>query len=891
MDPNHSTAQLMKFTLPGPTKPQSATTPAKRNALELKLRTTPIGTSYVDWDNNLSKLASLIESHRLVSLSGPGGAGKTRLSTEYATNYSGANSSKIYYIDLGAHPSAHPIYATIARIFGGRANSLSECAGAIQKALESKPAIFIFDHCDHILTEASQIAEFLVEPNNDFSSVIISRLGSLAESFGHLEITPMDLPVDHLSLPPDELRTHSAVALFAQRADPPIALRDLQEESVRIIASIVDHLGGLPLGIELAAAYTSILEIQELHDALLSDSIRLINLDRLAAPHHASLWRMLDWGYQVLSPTAQSLLCFASLFPDGFKPDIAMKIAGSLRDGLSIRFDASIKTTLDTLVKQQLMRSCDCECGTRIRLDPIVRDFSRSTELFALSGRLLEESFIQHYTYYLEEISTHLFDHDNTGPPCIEIHELANINEAMRLILCLQNSECALRLTLTLWRYWYSRGHHTHERIWVTKCIEFTSRHENLLGFSRMNSIAGVLHYGESLYSAALSLFGRAVDGLRDSHALVDLAECLQRQALAACAMGDLSLATRACSEAVSIRRSLEDATGLADSLSILGSLLHAAGHSAQAIRVHKTCLALLYKQEAPDYKKLSSCLGMGASSLRLGLLEAASQSLLRAQSIAEAIGSKTHLASIYDSLGQLARRRNEYYLAREHFGRSLALSSSTGEHYSSSVTYCNLGEACLEFGAHNEARLFLNRSLELAKQNHHNQLVSYALSALCELAFHESRHRASRQTLLQLETREANETRPHLRAVTYRAHGLIALLADDQQRGLQLLFSSLKLCREIHDPFEFSQTLRYTSMALAQAGDLELASASLDLRNSIIDFVQGFSSLSGLPPLVHGDALDTTDTTLFIAAVPLTKWSGQMDEFLDALAQRCMSR
>jgi predicted ATPase/DNA-binding winged helix-turn-helix (wHTH) protein len=277
-------------------------------------------------DVELDEILELIASHRLVTLTGAGGIGKTRLSLEVARRLLPRFADGVWAIELAPLSDPELVSVTVAIALGIELASGMASPLSVATVLRSKQVMLVLDNCEHVVDAAAQMAEALLRANPGIRVIATSREPLRAEGEWVYPVPPLAVPAERSPDSADPLR-YGAVQLFVERvraAAPPF-LSDARD--VAVIAEICRRLDGIPLAIELAAARAVALGIDGLA-ARLDDRFRLLTGGhRTAMPRHQTLRATLDWSYDLLTTPERVVLRRLAVFAGGFSLEAASAVA------------------------------------------------------------------------------------------------------------------------------------------------------------------------------------------------------------------------------------------------------------------------------------------------------------------------------------------------------------------------------------------------------------------------------------------------------------------------------------------------------------------------------------------------------------------------------------
>ncbi|MGH3207031.1 MAG: LuxR C-terminal-related transcriptional regulator [Trebonia sp.] len=285
---------------------------------------TPL-TSFVGRGNDVAELVRLLEDYRLVTITGPGGVGKTRLATEVARRVEDRFPDGVWFIDLGATADADEVQAEVTSALGVQQDLGRPPLEVLAEVLAGRRLLLILDNCEHVLAAVTGLCGVLLNRADEVRVLATSReqLGVGGEA--RYRLSPLELPAAD---DPGAVGQSTAAALFTERArqaDPRFAL---SPEHAPLIGRVVTRLDGMPLAIEMAAARIEALGMAGLADRI-DDALRLLTgKDLLAAERHRSLAAVADWSYQLLAEPEQRVFRRLAVFPGPFTLEAAEAVAG-----------------------------------------------------------------------------------------------------------------------------------------------------------------------------------------------------------------------------------------------------------------------------------------------------------------------------------------------------------------------------------------------------------------------------------------------------------------------------------------------------------------------------------------------------------------------------------
>ncbi|MCE7980490.1 MAG: hypothetical protein DYG89_04805 [Caldilinea sp. CFX5] len=619
---------------------------------------------------------------RLLTLTGPGGAGKTRLGREVATQLVAHFADGVYWVALAALQSADLVLGSIAQVLGIKALPEQPMLALLQTHLRNQQLLLVLDNFEHVVTAAPQIAALLAAAPR-LKVLITSR--SILHLTGEYEFPapPLALP-DLARLPAVEaLSKYAAVALFVERAQAAWPAFQLTTANAAAVAAICCRLDGLPLAIELAAARCKILTPQALLTRLTAAAgsgenqggglFQTLAVGPQDLPaRQQTLRATIDWSYNLLTPTEQILLRRLAVFIGGWTFEAAEAIcsaadeptAVSLLDGLTALVDQS-------LIYQEMMPTGEI----RFSMLETIRHYLHERLVASGEEALLRQRHLRYYVALAETAEPAL-----SGPEQgVWLARLEQEQGNLRAALAASKElpDCAhfgLRLATALWWFWWVYGHVSAGRAWLENLLALTgstqSTHAHWHARSTAHDRAAFLAsaYGDyqqaqAASDANLALFRR----LDDPHGIAWSRYSL---GLVALVQGNFDEAGAHYAAALSRFRTLDDTRGVAWTLNDLGALALLQDDYVRAAAYHAECLDLVRLLGNP--RDLAACLGNLATVAQAqGDHPLAAHYYRECLTIAQQAGDTATIAVALHSLAQIAYTQRDYGEAQRLFAEA----------------------------------------------------------------------------------------------------------------------------------------------------------------------------------------------------------------------------
>jgi len=601
-------------------------------------------------DDDVARTTDLLrEGVRLLTLTGPGGVGKTRLSVHIAAGSRARFADGAAFVPLAPLADAELVLPTVAQALGLREIGGQSLGEALQRALRGRRLLLVLDNCEHVLKGAGTVAA-LLETCPQLVVLATSRAPLRVRGEQEYPVAPLALPTFERMVTVDEAARSPAVRLFVERAQAATPSFALTAANASVVAAICGRLDGLPLALELAAPRVKLLPPNALLARLHHTLPLLTGGERDLPTRQQTLRATLDWSYGLLDEGEQALFRRLAVFAGGYTLE-AVEIVCANRD-TSGGGGGDMLEGLGSLVEQSLLRpEAGPEDEPRFGMLETVREYA-AAQLEA-SGEA-EELRQRHATYYLSRAEAAA--PELTGPEqVVWLERLERDRDNLRAALGWAReqgeAETGLRLAAATWRYWAARGHVREGRAWL----------ERLLALARGSGDAAGA--GDQV---------RAVSGALRARALFAAGWLARLQ-------GDDAAAQASLEQGAALGRAAGDPRTAAGALNALGLMAQHAGDLERAAALLEESLALM--REVGDRRGIAVALGnLGAVALYQGDLERAAASTEEALAYFRQVGDRDSSAVCLRNMGKVARRQGEGAQAEALQREALALFRELGD-------------------------------------------------------------------------------------------------------------------------------------------------------------------------------------------------------------------
>jgi predicted ATPase/DNA-binding CsgD family transcriptional regulator len=422
-------------------------------------------TTFIGREREIAEVKRLLASARLLTLTGAGGAGKTRLALRVAADCLEQYPDGVWFVDLAPLADSTFVPSSVAAVLGVPEQPTRPLIDTLADYLRTRTLLVILDNCEHLRPASQSLADHLLRACETLRILATSREGLGVDGESTYRVPSLRLPGTRQALSVTNLAEYDAIRLFAERGALSQPGFTVTASNAQAIMDICQRLDGMPLAIEFAAARVAALPIGQIA-ARLDDRFRLLTAEsRKALPRQQTLRATLDWSHDLLSPSEQTLFRRLSVFAGGFTLEAAETICAGVGE-------RDILNLLTRLVNKSLVVLDDREGQARYRLLESVRQYGR--DKLQESGET-DHVLRQHRDWYLqfaEEANPKLRGHEQD----IWLDRLETEHDNLRAALAWSKTardgvEAWMRLAGALHWFWYINGHWSEGRRWLEDAL------------------------------------------------------------------------------------------------------------------------------------------------------------------------------------------------------------------------------------------------------------------------------------------------------------------------------------------------------------------------------------------------------------------------------------
>jgi predicted ATPase/DNA-binding NarL/FixJ family response regulator len=600
-------------------------------------------TSFVGRRRELGELRKQLSTARLVSLVGPGGVGKTRLTIRIATDLARGFPGGAWLVELADIRDPALVANAVIAALDLRAQASTEPLPLLLSYLRDKELLLVLDNCEHLLQTVAVLVADVISAAPRVRVIATSREPLSVSGEQMVPVPPLDLPSAHEPLA--QVRHNEAVTLFVERAAAASGRFELTASNQAAVVDLCRRLDGLPLAIELAAVRTRVLSPEQILERLSDRFGLLTGGSRAALPRHQTLETTIDWSHDLLAAGERTLLRRLCVFAGRLTLEDVESVC--ISDGAPA--DSALDL-LSSLVDKSLVMKEDAKGLACFRLHETMREYAGLKLQEAGEQDEVELRFVD---YYVSTCQASALESRYRLPEWLEWMELEidNVRSVLRRCLVRGDYRRGIVLVASVSWFWITRGT-TEGARWLDELL--ASGHSIPEAEAWALFLRGFLAVLQSDPAAARPVLERAVAAGRETGQLIPLSHSLSMASIAETMAGDRASSRRLLDEASDVTAGLDDLTtrvGLLQARCLNGFF----EGDLDAVRSASTEGVRLSRESGDLYSLEMMLMNLGLTSMIAGDLDDSKPLFIEALRIAHRIDDRVAQYALLDAMGYLA--------------------------------------------------------------------------------------------------------------------------------------------------------------------------------------------------------------------------------------------
>jgi predicted ATPase/DNA-binding XRE family transcriptional regulator len=637
-------------------------------------------SSFIGRDKEQAEVADLLQKNRLVTLTGTGGIGKTRLALQVGHQLRDDLLDGVWFVPLDSLSDPALVAQTVASVFEIRASLDRSILDALKNVLRRKTLLLILDNCEHVLEACSQLASTLLLYCPHLRILATSRETLKLAGEATYSLPPLSQPETSVLL--QDLTGYEAVQLFIERASLALSTFQITEENAQAIMEICRRVEGIPLALELTAARVNILDVPEISKQLQRSFALLSNDPRPTNSRHQTLQGSLDWSWSLLARGEQVFLCQLSVFAGGWSLEAAEAVC-----------DGNVLSLTHTLVQKSLIKvKQEPQHETRYYFHEIVRQYVHEKLMEAGDAGLIHERHLAYFTNLVEQAEPELYRSNQVYWLNKLDDELDNLRIALQWSLD-GDVPSGLRIAAVPWRFWIRRDYPQEAEDWLGQLLKRYPASDSLRAhalavYSNYMFFRGKMEKASRMAEQGLLLARSLSDRSSEALSLLVLGKIYA-------APGDHSGGSPFFEQSLGIYRALGDKIGQATAIGRL-----AIHHTDPAYSLSLFEESLKLHRDLGNLYDIAFCLtNLARNAIYAGDFSSPAVWLEEAGTLFHELGAQPDEADVINIFGVLAYWKGNYQQAIAYLEQAIALDEKVGNRYWATWPRVNMGYVFLRDG------------------------------------------------------------------------------------------------------------------------------------------------------------------------------------------------
>jgi predicted ATPase/class 3 adenylate cyclase len=706
--------------------PPLKTLDARPNNLPVQL------TSFIGREKEIKDVKKLIRKNHLLSIIGPGGSGKTRLAAQAAAEIIDDFPNGVFIIELAQVTDPGLIIQFVMKSIGIKEESRTSPIDTLISYLNNKELLLIIDNCEHLINECADLTEKLLVSSSKLKIISTSREVLNCSGEQSYKIPMLSVPDNLNNHSIEDLYKFEASQLFIERAYSVNSDFKLNESNFKALAEICRHLDGIPLALELAAASTKFLSIENIKERLDDCFSLLTGGRRTALPKHQTLKALIDWSYELLSNKERLLWRRLSVFKGGWDLNSAEEICS----------DEELKRSEIMELHRQLTEKSIInfnEKNERYTILEIIKKYGEEKFTEEDESDIFFNRHSNHFLKYSENSEDNLYGSEILfWLDKFEANHL-NFQSAIESFVANNETEKGARLAVSLRRFWDIRGYYSvgikflFNILQNRKNISKPVLGKTLIYAAQLYRFQGEFESSRKYYNDSLVINRELDDKLLIASSLNGLGNVEYD-------LRNYESARILYEEALELRTISKNQHAVSKTLNNLGNLSFKTNEFEKGVKYYEESLS--YARKSGDKKSISNSLhNLANLTFELGDFEKGMQFSDESLALRNELGDKLGMAESLYNLGRMFFLKEKFEIAQEYYLKSLELYRELNDVNDIALTLLRLVELENLKGNYQQSWKLLNESIRLANQINDLNVLAEALFESGCLALKEKKY------------------------------------------------------------------------------------------------------------------------------------------------------
>lgn len=701
-------------------------------------------TNFIGREKEISRIKEELEKSRLLTLTGTGGAGKTRLALQIGMELTDNFIHGVWITELESLPAQSFLPQSILKIFYLKEEQNKNPVDTLIEYLKDKNILLILDNCEHVIEQCSKLSDNLLSKCPGLKILATSRELLRCKGETAHRVLSLEIPDLKGEITFEKIKDYESVRLFIERAQAVRPDFNINNENAFAIAEICSKLDGIPLAIELAAARTKVLTLEKINEKLKDRFHLLTGGSRTVLPRQQTLKALIDWSYDLLNEKEKLLWERLSIFKGGLTLDAAENVCSDSRLN-----EQEILYILNNLSEKSII-IFDFNKG-RYKMLESISQYGKEKLNQSGERKNVFSKYLRHFSELTKNAEPNLFGKDGKVWLGKIEDDYSNIQYAVEGALSNNEFETAAQMASELRLYWDIRGYYS-SGMQVLELIlkEREKISKNTLGKILLSSGSLLFLLGRS--DESKKHYEEALRLQRETDDQEGITNTLNGLGNVEILYGNYGEAKKFYTESLETGKRIELKRVVGMALNNLGNVEYITGNFDEAMKLYEQCLE--YRKQSNDNQGVATAFcNLGNLCIEQGKYDLSQKYLTMCVDVCRELGERKLLAHAFIGLSSLKFIQGKYDEAKQIMFKSIELNREMGDKRGLTKSFNNLGSMEFDFGNFSEAEKLFNEGYSIALETGEKSSIADSLSYFGDLQYikknYEMAHEYYRKSLL----------------------------------------------------------------------------------------------------------------------------------------------